>query len=80
MASVRTAIATQDADALNRAVHTLKSNSAAVGAMTLAELCQDVETIARLGTIADAAIIAKLEATYETITTALQLEQTKHSL
>lgn len=79
VASVRTAIATEDAVILNRAVHTLKSNSAAVGAMPLAQLCQDVESIARLGALADTALIAQLEAAYETVTTALQLEQTKDS-
>jgi signal transduction histidine kinase/DNA-binding response OmpR family regulator len=41
-----------DAEALRRAAHTLKSNSAAVGAAALSERCREIEQFARGGDIA----------------------------
>lgn len=47
---------TSDLDRLLRVVHTLKSSSAAVGAMSLSQRCADIEHIARAGrTMPDAA-------------------------
>jgi HPt (histidine-containing phosphotransfer) domain-containing protein len=43
-----------DLAALSRASHTLKSNSANVGAVKLASRCNEIETMARSGMIPDA--------------------------
>jgi histidine phosphotransfer protein HptB len=39
---------------LGRAAHSLKSNAMSVGATRLAELCRDLETAARVGSVPDA--------------------------
>jgi signal transduction histidine kinase/CheY-like chemotaxis protein len=48
-ATLRSAALFNDAEAMLRAAHSLKSSSANVGAMTLAELCRDVEGAANNG-------------------------------
>jgi HPt (histidine-containing phosphotransfer) domain-containing protein len=55
----------QDADAIVRAAHSLRSSSANLGATRLASLCQELETSARLQQI-DAAsrLLAALESEY----------------
>jgi two-component system sensor histidine kinase/response regulator len=45
--SLRTAVEGNDADALSRAAHTLKSSSASLGAATLAEMAKTMEMIGR---------------------------------
>jgi len=40
---------------LERAAHTLKSSSANVGAMTLSDLCEDLQCIGRSGDLGEAA-------------------------
>ncbi|MBI2748057.1 MAG: response regulator [Burkholderiales bacterium] len=52
--SMREAIAAGDGGALQRAAHTLKSSSATLGALRLAELCKELESRARAGRLADA--------------------------
>jgi HPt (histidine-containing phosphotransfer) domain-containing protein len=44
----------RDVAALGRASHTLKSNSANVGAIRLAARCNELETLARSGMVAEA--------------------------
>lgn len=51
VALVREAQAQGDADALSRAMHTLKSASASVGALRLAALCEHIEQQLRQGNI-----------------------------
>jgi HPt (histidine-containing phosphotransfer) domain-containing protein len=41
---IHTAFGAQDAETFTRAAHTLKSNSAMLGAQTLADLCLQLET------------------------------------
>src|SRR5262245_3435446 len=53
LANLRTAVATGDAEAAVRPAHSLKSNSASMGAEALSELCRSLETDARAGTIDD---------------------------
>jgi signal transduction histidine kinase/CheY-like chemotaxis protein len=52
--SMREAIATANGDALRRAAHTLKSSSATLGAIRLAQHCREMESRARAGRLADA--------------------------
>jgi HPt (histidine-containing phosphotransfer) domain-containing protein len=75
--AIQTAIAENNSVELNRAAHTLKSSSATVGAMTLAQLCKEIEAIARTGAIIEATLLSQLETEYETVRTALELEQAK---
>ncbi len=55
LAAMRDAVARQDAAALVRPAHTLKSNSRNLGATELAELCLDLEAQARRGDLHGAA-------------------------
>ena len=52
--SMREAAATANGDALRRAAHTLKSSSATLGAIRLAQHCREMESRARAGRLADA--------------------------
>ena len=74
--AIAKAVAHQDAKALYHAAHTLKSTSATLGATHLSQLCRNLETIGRTGTIVDAVeIVSQVEAEYETVQAALQTER-----
>lgn len=45
IASIRAGLAEGDVERVNRAAHTLKSSSASVGAMNLAEMCRALEAL-----------------------------------
>ncbi|MDP8904830.1 MAG: Hpt domain-containing protein [Chloroflexota bacterium] len=45
LASIRVGLAEGDVVLVNRAAHTLKSNSASVGAVGLAEMCRELEAV-----------------------------------
>jgi two-component system sensor histidine kinase/response regulator len=49
LAAMRTATVGGDAEALRRAAHSLKSNSATFGAMRLSQQCKRIEELARAG-------------------------------
>jgi CheY-like chemotaxis protein/HPt (histidine-containing phosphotransfer) domain-containing protein len=53
--TMRRALGTKDADTFRRAAHSLKSNAASFGAMTLSALAKDLETLARSGSLDGAA-------------------------
>lgn len=55
VAALREAARGGDVAAIVRPAHTLKSSSASVGALTVAELCRVLEADARAGVVADAA-------------------------
>ncbi|MBW4537879.1 MAG: PAS domain S-box protein [Myxacorys chilensis ATA2-1-KO14] len=73
--TIQCAIAQRDAFLLQQAAHTLKSTSAAVGATELADLCQELETCARLGNL-DPVVprICQLEAEYDRVQASLHTE------
>ncbi len=74
--AIRTAVSCQDAASLQQAAHTLKSSSAALGATTLSQLCQELEAIGQAGTvISGTERVSQLEAEYEEVRTALQAER-----
>jgi HPt (histidine-containing phosphotransfer) domain-containing protein len=55
LAALRQAALAGDAASMERPAHSLKSSSATVGAMALAELCRSLEADARAGVVDDAA-------------------------
>jgi HPt (histidine-containing phosphotransfer) domain-containing protein len=52
--ALRAAVAADDAAAIVRPAHTLKSSSATVGALRLADLCRSLEADGRAGAVPDA--------------------------
>lgn len=70
--SMRDALSTGSAEQLRRAAHTLKSNSASLGAEDLAVLCRELEEQGRAGALGGAAKrLAQIEAEYERVRRAL---------
>ena len=70
--TLRDAVSTGSAEQLRRAAHTLKSNSASLGAEDLAVLCRELEEQGRAGALGGAAErLAQVEAEYERVRRAL---------
>jgi HPt (histidine-containing phosphotransfer) domain-containing protein len=62
---MRQSLATGNAEELRRAAHSLKSNSATFGAMSLAALTKELEMMAKAGQLAGApGKVAQVEAEY----------------
>ncbi|MCC7082434.1 MAG: response regulator [Burkholderiales bacterium] len=75
VASMRAAAANDDAHALQIAAHTLKSASANVGAMALAEMCKNLESTGRSGATTGAAeALLELDRELECVGCALRAE------
>ena len=75
--AMRLAAAAEDADAMVRPAHSLKSSSANVGATAVTELCRSLETDGRSGAIEDAvARVTACEAAFEAAKRALLEERT----
>ena len=55
--SIREAVARNDAAALRKAAHTLKSSSASLGALALAALCKGLEALGRTNRLTEAATV-----------------------
>ncbi len=73
---IEAAVAQGDASALQHEAHSLKSSSAALGATTLADVCQELEIMGSTGAIKGALEKAlQLEAEYERFKSALQIER-----
>lgn len=74
--AIAQAVASYDAIALRQAAHTLKSSSATLGAKTLSHLCKELEATSRTGnTNVGLDKVPHLEAEYEKVKIALQLER-----
>ncbi|EDX78539.1 response regulator receiver domain protein [Coleofasciculus chthonoplastes PCC 7420] len=70
--AIQSAIATQDAEALRQAAHSLRSSSANLGAVTLSHLCKELEALAGAGiTEVPAEQRVQVEVEYEKVRTAL---------
>ncbi len=70
---MRQAVEQKAADRLRRAAHSLKANSASLGATALAALCREVESLAKIGQVdAAAAKLDRLTAEYEKAVAALE--------
>lgn len=73
--SIRDAIEAGDAQALRQSAHTLRSSSANLGAITLSNVCKELELMGRNGSTTDASErMAQVEVEYEKVKVALQLE------
>ena len=73
--AIAVAVAKGDAVALKEKAHKLKSSSAALGARTLSQVCQQLESMGCLGVIPDAPeILWHLSAEYEKFKVALEIE------
>jgi HPt (histidine-containing phosphotransfer) domain-containing protein len=73
LVSMRQAATAADTEALRRASHSLKSNSATFGATRLAGLCQRLEALARDGDLTEAGDqLAEVEAEYGRVQPALE--------
>ena len=74
--AMRTAAAADDADAMVRPAHSLKSSSQNVGATAVTEACRSLEADGRSGAVADAvARVAACEAAFEAAKAALLEER-----
>ncbi len=77
--SINSAIATVNSTQLRHAAHTLKASSAALGATNLASLSHKLEILAQAGMINSAsAIISQMEAEYNRVKVALEMEKHQH--
>jgi signal transduction histidine kinase/DNA-binding response OmpR family regulator len=71
--TMRRALAALDTDSFRRAAHSLKSNAASFGAMTLSSLAKDLEALARSGSLDGAAPrVERLAAECERVVRALR--------
>ncbi|MBD2744099.1 response regulator [Coleofasciculus sp. FACHB-1120] len=74
--AIAIAVAQANAPQLQRTAHTLKSSSATLGATTLAQLCKELEIMARTGNIQNALDkLPQLEAEYERVKADLQSQR-----
>jgi PAS domain S-box-containing protein len=73
--SIQKAVNKQDAAELRSFAHSLKSLSVTIGAMPLAELCHELEMMAKTDFILSAyTVVTKLETEYQRVVFALQLQ------
>lgn len=73
---IRSAIREQDGPALYRAAHTLKPSSAHLGAVYLAALCEELETLGKTGQLEKAAATQRqLEIEFNRVKPALEIEK-----
>ena len=74
--AVSAAVAQEDAFSLKQAAHTLKSTSAALGAMALSKLCSKLEAMAHSGIIENAPpLVLRTETEFAKVQAALQLKR-----
>jgi HPt (histidine-containing phosphotransfer) domain-containing protein len=75
IAQLKTGFTANDLNAIRLASHSLKSSSANLGAMVLAQMCGKIEAAARAGTfVADIPTPDAVEAEYERVVHALRAE------
>ena len=72
--AIALALETKDPEALRKAAHALRSSSANLGAVKIAERCKELENMARVGEVPDPGILTELEAEYAQAKIALQQE------
>jgi len=73
LASMRQALVTKDAPGLQRAAHSLKSNSASFGAHTLTRLCRELEERGKDNRLEGAdALVDQIEKEYNRVERSLQ--------
>jgi two-component system sensor histidine kinase/response regulator len=68
LAIIQESLASGDAEALRRAAHSLKSNSASFGATHLHKLCKELEDMGKAGELdGAAALAAEVEGEYQSV-------------
>ncbi len=73
LAAMQAALATNNAEDLRRAAHSMKSNSASFGALVLSKQCKELEDLAKAGSLDIApGRVAEIEAAYETARSELE--------
>lgn len=73
LATMRRSLTSKEAQELQRAAHSLKSNSASFGAHTLTRLCRELEERAKDNRLAGAdALVAQIETEYSQVERSLQ--------
>jgi two-component system sensor histidine kinase/response regulator len=73
--ALQEAVAVGDVESMYRAAHNLKSSSATLGALTLAERCKQLEAMGRTGDTENAGeVLAQIEAEYKAVQEALKAE------
>ncbi|MCP4542772.1 MAG: Hpt domain-containing protein [Chloroflexi bacterium] len=78
LADMHNSLKSGDATLLRRAAHSLKSNCAEFGAMTLSELCRKLEEIGKEGTLSNAKeLVGRAETEFTIVKTALEAERDK---
>jgi HPt (histidine-containing phosphotransfer) domain-containing protein len=78
--AVGAGLARDDADAVRRAAHTLKSNAATFGALTLAGACRELEHAAEGGSLDGlGALVERVEEEYRRLESALGAERRRAS-
>jgi CheY-like chemotaxis protein len=76
--ALQEAVARNDAISLQKGAHSLKSSSTSLGALTLAALCQELETLGRQCSLENAAgVLSQAVAEYETVKMVLTTELQK---
>jgi two-component system sensor histidine kinase/response regulator len=66
--NIQEAVGKRDPQALSKAAHSLKSSSANVGAIKLASLCKELETLGRTNTIDNAQdIVSQMDSEYKRV-------------
>ena len=66
--TIHEAVGTGDPQTLSKAAHSLKSSSANVGAIKLASLCKELETLGRANTIDNAQdIVNQMDSEYKRV-------------
>jgi CheY-like chemotaxis protein/HPt (histidine-containing phosphotransfer) domain-containing protein len=76
LAAMRTSLRDGDTDELRRAAHTLKSNGATLGAARFAEVCSELEALARSGQLEGASrLVERVEHEYGSLEKALLSER-----
>ncbi|MFB2918754.1 response regulator [Aerosakkonema funiforme] len=74
--AITNAIAQEDPISLQKSAHALRSASATLGAIPLAQICEKLETMGRKGSTAGASqFLGQLSAEYDRVKAALQLPQ-----
>ncbi|MFN0205937.1 MAG: Hpt domain-containing protein [Planctomycetota bacterium] len=78
IATIESAIISNDAKTLDRAAHTLKSTSATLGAMVLSSICKELEMLGRQGDLANAKeSVSRVRNEMAAAVAALELETAK---
>ena len=76
MCAIEQAVTQADAAALDISAHSLKSSSAALGAVRFSQLCKDLEAMGREGqTAGSAMLVEQLKAEYDRVEKAMQAVQ-----